>query len=171
MQNLVYLIIMVLAGGAGWWGGSWKGREAVQAVAEYKQKGEQAEAALAQAKTQLATDLAAKDAKFDAELKKLSETHAQQLQSYDSKLAGNKAEIARLSGLSKTGQARIAELTKQRTAAISADQVKAIDNQIQAVVKEQQTVQVEIDGRQCMAVPVPKVFLSEWQVAGLEVRP
>ncbi len=171
MQNLIYLIIMALAGGAGWWAGSWKGRDAVEAVARYQKLGEEAQAELAKAKTQLATDLAAKDAKFDAELKKLAETHAQQLQSYDAKLAGNQAEISRLSGLSKAGQTRIAELTKQRDAATTPEQRKAIDTQIQAAVVEQKAVQVEIDGRVCMAVPVPPTFLAEWKGAGAEVKP
>ena len=42
MQNLIYLIIMVLAGGAGWYGGSWKGRDAIQALDKAKTVGEQA---------------------------------------------------------------------------------------------------------------------------------
>lgn len=171
MQNLIYLIVMALAGGAGWWAGSWKGRDAVEAVARYQKLGEEAQAALTQAKTQLATDLAAKDAKFDAELKKLSETHAQQLQTYDTKLAGNQAEITRLSGLSKNGEARIADLRTRLAAATTPKEREVITTQIQAAVVEQKAVQVEIDGRQCMAVPVPQVFLAEWKGAGLEVKP
>ena len=73
MQNLIYLVIMALAGAAGWYAGSWKGRDAVEAVARYQKLGEDAEAALKQAKGQLQTDLAAKDAKFDADLKKLKD--------------------------------------------------------------------------------------------------
>jgi len=42
MQNLIYLIIMALAGGAGWYGGSWKGRDAIQALDKAKAVGEQA---------------------------------------------------------------------------------------------------------------------------------
>jgi hypothetical protein len=171
MQNLVYLIIMALAGGAGWWAGSWKGRDAVEAVTRYQKLGEEAQAALARAKGQLATDLAAKDATFDAELKKLAATHAQQLQTYDAKMAGNQAEITRLSQASSAGQARIAVLTKQRDAAATPAERKVIETQIQAAVVEQKAVQVEIDGRQCMAVPVPQVFLAEWTGAGLEVTP
>lgn len=171
MQNLIYLIIMALAGGAGWWAGSWKGRDAVEAVARYQKLGEEAQAALTQAKTQLATDLAAKDAKFDAELKKLGEAHAQQLQSYDSKLAGNQAEITRLSGLSKAGQTRIAELRASLATATTPKERETINTQIQAAVQAQTAVQVEIDGRQCMPVPVPLTFLAEWKGAGTEVKP
>lgn len=171
MQNLIYLVIMALAGGAGWWAGSWKGRDAVEAVARYQKLGEDAQAALDKAKTQLASDLAAKDAKFDAELKKLAETHAQQLQSYDAKLAGNQAEIARLNGLSKAGQTRIAELRARLATAATPKEREVIATQIQAAVVEQKAVQVEIDGRQCMAVPVPQTFLAEWAGAGMEVKP
>lgn len=171
MQNLIYLIIMALAGGAGWWAGSWKGRDALEAVAQYKKLGEDAQAELVKAKGQLSTDLAAKEASFQAELKKLDDAHKQQLQSYDTKLAGNQAEIARLSRLSTAGQARIAELTKKRDAAATPEERKVIDQQIQTAVAEQKTVQVEIDGRQCMAVPVPQVFLAEWKGAGMEVKP
>jgi hypothetical protein len=171
MQNLIYLIIMALAGGAGWWAGSWKGRDAVEAVARYQKLGEEAQTALNQAKTQLATDLAAKEAGFQAELKKLAETHAQQLQSFDSKLAGNQAEIVRLSRLSSAGQARIAALTKQRDTAPTPAERQVFDTQLKAEVAEQTTRQVEIDGRQCMAVPVPLAFLADWTGAGLEAKP
>lgn len=168
MQNLIYLIIIALAGGAGWWAGSWKGRDALEAVAQYKKLGEDAQAELTRAKGQLATDLAAKEASFQAELKQLAQTHAQQLQSYDSKLAGNQAEIARLSKASSAGQARIAALTRQRDAAATPAERKALETQIQAAVVEQKAVQVEIDGRQCMTVPVPQVFLAEWNGAGMD---
>ena len=126
MQNLIYLVIMALAGAAGWYAGSWKGRDAVEAVARYQKLGEDAEAALKQAKGQLQTELAAKDAKFDAELKKLGETHAQQIQSYDTKIAGNQAEIARLSKASVAGQARIADLTRRRDAAATPEAKKKL---------------------------------------------
>jgi chromosome segregation ATPase len=171
MQNLVYLILMAVAGGAGWYIGSWKGRDAIEAVAQYQKIGDEAQAALTQAKTQLAADLAAKDAKFDAELKQLTETHTRQLQGYDAKLAGNQAEIARLSKVSSAGQTRIAELTKQRDAAATPQQRAALDTQLQAAVAEQKAVQVEIDGRQCMPVPVPLAFLADWKAAGAEVKP
>jgi len=165
MQNLIYLVIMALAGAAGWYAGSWKGRDAVEAVARYQKLGEDAEAALKQAKGQLQTDLAAKDAKFDADLKKLKDDHQQQLQTYDAKIAGNQAEISRLSKASLAGQARIADLTRQRDAAATPEQRKAIDTQLQAAVAAQKTVQVEIDGRQCLPVPVPLAVLADWRGA------
>lgn len=171
MQNLIYLLVMALAGGAGWYAGSWKGRDAVEAVARYQKLGEEAQAALQQAQTRLQTDLAAKDAKFDAEMKKLADTHAQQLQGYDAKIAGNQAEIARLSRLSSAGQARIAQLTQQRDAAATPEQRRAIDTQLQAEVVAQKAVQVEIDGRQCLAVPVPLAVLADWRGAQPEARP
>lgn len=171
MQNLIYLIIMALAGGAGWYAGSWKGRDAVEAVARYQKLGEDAQAALQQAKTQLQTDLSAKDAKFDAELKKLAESHAQQIQSYDAKIAGNAKEIARLSQVSAAGQARIAGLVKLRDAATTPEEKKKLDVQIQAAVATQQTVEVEIDGRKCLPVPVPLAVLADWQGLQQAARP
>jgi len=163
MQNLIYLIIMVLAGGAGWYGGSWKGRDAVQAVARYQKLGEEAQAALQQAKGQLQKDLADKDAKFDAEIKKLNESHTQQIQSFDAKIAGNTKEIARLTQVSAAGQSRIAGLVKQRDAAATPEEKKKLDTQIQAEVVAQKAVEVEIDGRKCLPVPVPLAVLAEWQ--------
>ena len=59
----------------------------------------------------------------------------------------------------------------ERDAAATPEQRKAIDTQIQAAVVEQKAVQVEIDGRQCMPVPVPLTFLAEWKTAGMEVKP
>ena len=171
MQNLIYLIIMALAGGAGWYAGSWKGRDAVEAVAKYQRLGEDAEAALKQVKTQLQTDLAAKDAKFDAELKKLNDSHSQQIQSYDAKIAGNQAEITRLGKLSATGQARIADLTRRRDAAATVEEKKKFDTQIQAEVVAQKAVEVEIDGRKCLPVPVPLAVLADWQSVLQAVKP
>ncbi|MES2719115.1 MAG: hypothetical protein V4795_25365 [Pseudomonadota bacterium] len=162
MQNLIYLIIMALAGGAGWYAGSWKGRDAVEAVAKYQKLGEEAQAALQQAKTQLQTDLAAKDAKFDAELKQLTDSHAQQIQTYDLKIAGNAKEITRLSQVSAAGQTRIASLVKQRDAAATPEAKKQLDAQIQTAVVAQQAVEVEIDGRKCLPVPVPLAVLADW---------
>jgi chromosome segregation ATPase len=164
MQNLIYLIIMALAGGAGWYAGSWKGRDAVEAVARYQKLGEDAQAALQQAKTQLQTDLAAKDAKFDAELKKLADTHAQQIQSYDAKIAGNAREISRLTQVSAAGQSRIASLVKQRDAAATPEEKKRLEAQIQTEVVAQKAVEVEIDGRKCLPVPVPLAVLADWRV-------
>jgi hypothetical protein len=163
MQNLIYLIIMALAGGAGWYAGGWKGREAIEAVARYQKLGEEAQAALVQVKAQLQTDLAAKDARFDAEIQKLTATHTRQIQSYDAKIAGNAQEISRLTRLSAAGQARIAGLLKQRDAAATPEQKKLLDTQIQAEVVSQQAVAVEIDGRKCLPVPVPLAVLAEWQ--------
>jgi hypothetical protein len=93
------------------------------------------------------------------------------LQSYDAKLAGNQAEITRLSGLSKAGQTRITELRARLATATTPKEREVIGTQIQAAVQAQQVVQVEIDGRQCMAVPVPQTYLADWNVAGLEVKP
>ena len=45
MQNLIYLIIMALAGGAGWYAGGWKGRDLQQAVDKAKAVAEEAVAA------------------------------------------------------------------------------------------------------------------------------
>lgn len=165
MQNLIDLIIMALAAGAGWYAVSWKGRDAVEAVARYQKLGEDAQAALQQAKTQLQTDLATKDATFDAELKKLTASHAQQIQSYDAKIAGNAQEIARLTQVSAAGQARIAGLVKQRDAAATPVEKKKLDTQIQAEVVAQKAVGVEIDGRRCLPVPVPLAVLADWQAA------
>lgn len=164
MQNLIYLIIMALAGGAGWWAGSWKGRDALEAVAKYQKLGEEAQAALQQAKTQLQTDLAAKDAKFDAEIKKLNESHTQQIQGYDARIAGNAKEIARLTQVSAAGQSRIAALVKQRDAAATPEEKKKLDAQIQTEVVAQKAVEVEIDGRKCLPVPVPLAVLADWRV-------
>jgi hypothetical protein len=171
MQNLIYLIIMALAGGVGWYAGGWKGRDAVEAVARYKALGEKAEATLKEVKAQLGTDLAAKDARFDAEIKKLAETHTQQIQSYDAKIAGNAREIARLSQARVVGQARIAGLMKQRDAATTPEARKQLDTQIQTEVAAQKAVAVEIEGRQCLPVPVPLAVLADWQGAGQAGKP
>lgn len=163
MQNLIYLIIMVLAGGAGWYAGGWSGRDAVAAVQEYKQKGEQAEAALKLAEVKLKDGLAAQQAKFDAERQKLGDAQLQQTKSYEATIAGNQQQIAALSKQSAGKLADIARLTKQRDDAKTPEARKAAEVQLQTVVVEQKAVQTEIDGRQCLPVPVPLAVLADWR--------
>jgi hypothetical protein len=143
----------------------------VEAVARYNELGEKAEATRKEVKAQLGTDMAAKDAKFDAEIKKLADTHTLQIQTYDAKIAGNAKEIARLSQVSVAGQARIAGLMKQRDAATTPGAKKQLDTQIQTEVVARKAVEVEIDGGKCLPVPVPLVVLADWQAAGQAGKP
>lgn len=165
MQNLVYLIIMVLAGGAGWYGGSWKGRDAVEALARIAQSTEQAKAALQASDAKLKADLAAQKAQFDVERAKIDADHAQQTRSFQATIASNSQAVAKLQKTSLGKQSEIARLTRERDAAKTPEEKKKFDTQLQAVVAEQKTVQVEIDGRQCLPVPVPLVVLADWRGA------
>ena len=60
---------------------------------------------------------------------------------------------------------------KQRDAATTPEAKKQLDTQIQAEVVAQKAVEVEIDGRKCLPVPVPLAVLADWQGAGQAVKP
>lgn len=165
MQNLIYLVIMALAGAGGWYAGSWKGRDAVDALARIEQSTGQAKAALVQSEAKLVADLAAQKAKFDADRSQLDEAHAKQTQSLQATIASNSQDVAKLQKTSQGRLADIARLTRERDAAKTPDDKKKLDTQLAAVVAEQKTVQVEIDGRQCLPVPVPLVVLADWRGA------
>ena len=165
MQNLIYLVIMALAGGAGWYAGSWKGRDAVDALARIAQSTVQAKEALQASDAKLKTDLAAQKAQFDAERAQLDAAHAQQTTSLQATIASNSQELAKLQKTSLGKQTEIARLTHERDAAKTPDEKKLLDTQLQVVVAEQKTVQVEIDGRQCLPVPVPLVVRADWRGA------
>ena len=80
MQNLIYLIIMALAGGAGWYAGSWSGRDAKSAVAAAQVAGKEIEGS----REKIQTDL-------DSKIKTLTLAHDAELVQLQSKFDGESA--------------------------------------------------------------------------------
>lgn len=110
MRNLVLLIVALLAGAAGWYVGSWSGRDAIQALAKAKALGEQAQTAHDQVVKGLNDRLAGLGAEYAQGKKTLEDAHAQAKQEFSSVLAGRDQRIADLGRVRTSTQSQLAGL-------------------------------------------------------------
>ena len=167
MRNLVLLIVALLAGAAGWYVGSWSGRDAIQALAKAKALGEQAQTAHDQAVKGLNDRLAGLGAEYAQGKKSLEDAHAQAEREFAAVLAGRDQRIADLGRVRSSTQTQLAGLkqalanagtgtgagaTPQDRARLQAD-IARLENQ----VADQQTL---IAGLECSKVAVPSELLA-----------
>lgn len=163
MNKLIAAVLLALGVAGGWWAGGWSGRDAKEKLAEAERKGEAAAAALKEAQEKLKTDLAAQQAQFDAERAKLTEAHAKQTSSFEQTIKDNKGQIETLQKQAGAKQQQVAQLQQALKTAATPEERKRIEDQIQVVQAEQKAVEVEIDGRRCLPVPVPLAVLADWR--------
>ncbi len=167
MRNLVLLIVALLAGAAGWYVGSWSGRDAIQALAKAKALGEQAQTAHDQAVKGLNDRLAGLGAEYAQGKKSLEDAHAQAEREFAAVLAGRDQRIADLGRVRSSTQTQLAGLkqalanagtgtgagaTPQDRARLQAD-IARLEKQ----VADQQTL---IAGLECSKVAVPSELLA-----------
>ena len=169
MRNLVLLIVALLAGAAGWYIGSWSGRDALQALAKAKALGEQAQTAHDKAVKGLNDQLAGLGADYAQGKKSLEDAHAQAKREFSTVLAGRDQRIADLGRVRTTTQTQLAGL-KQALAnagtgtgaaggatAQDRERLQADINRLEKQVADQQTL---IAGLECSKVAVPGELLA-----------
>ena len=161
MQKILLLVVAILAGLGGWYVGSWKGRDAIQALDKAKDLGQQAEAA--QAKTQKALDKQIADLtqQFQSSQKKLEDEHSQAKAEFATVLAGRDKRIADLGKTRSVTQTRI--VTLEASAAqpgISAEERARLQTEIDRLKKEVDDQKVLIAGLECSKVAVPAELLA-----------
>ncbi len=163
MQNLIYLIIMVLAGGAGWMAGSWSGKADRETLAKIEKSTVDAKAAFDKTEAGLRADLASQRSQAEAERQKLAADHAEQTAGFKALIAGNTAEITRLKRTSADKESQIKGLIVERDAAKTPEARKVIEDKIKVVEADRTAVVTEINGRECLPVPVPLPVLVKWR--------
>ena len=164
MQNLIYLIIMALAGGGGWYAGSWKGRDLQQAVDNAKAVAEQAVVARDKIERDLKASQADLVAKFEQAQQARDANHAKVADELKTALANSDKTVAELKRTRDGKQAQIQKNTalidnKDTTAAERA-RLQAENDQLRGEVARQQA---QIAGFECAKVPVPDKLLSPLQ--------
>jgi len=163
MQNLIYLIIMVLAGGAGWMAGGWSGKADREALAKIEKSTIEAKAAFDKTEASLRADLASQRSQAEAERQKLAADHAEQTAGFKALVAGNTAEIARLKRTSADKESQIKGLRVDLEQAPTPEARKALEDRIKALEADRTTLVTEINGRECLPVQVPLPVLAKWR--------
>ena len=164
MQNLIYLIIMALAGGAGWYGGSWKGRDAIAALDQAKAVGVRAVAERDKLQVDLQKELTRLTGEFEQGQQQRDSEHVKQATALRTALAGSDKTVADLRRLQSGKQTEIARLaaqaTDQTTAPAERLRLQAEVARLQREVQDRETL---IAGFECSKVAVPAELLSPLQ--------
>ncbi|MDO9285519.1 MAG: hypothetical protein Q7U26_11515 [Aquabacterium sp.] len=164
MQNLIYLIIMALAGGAGWYAGSWKGRDAIEALDKAKAVGEQAIAERDQLDRDLKQRVARLTSEFQQGQQQRDAEHAKVKDELTGALAQRDKTIAALGRARDSSQATIrsneARLQDATTSAEERQRLLADNARLKQEVADKET---QIAGFECSKVPVPAPLLTPLQ--------
>lgn len=164
MQNLIYLIILVLAGGAGWYAGSWKGRDAIEALDKAKAVGEQAIAERDKLDRDLKQNLARLTSEFETVRQQRDAEHAKVTSELTGALAQRDKTIADLNRVRDSSRAAIRRneglIKDASTSAEERQRLQAENARLKQEVADKET---QIAGLECSKVPVPAPLLSPLQ--------
>ena len=166
MQNLIYLILIVLSAGAGWTAGSWSGKDAKQALAVAKQGGEKIET---QRETlQLALDDKLKGLKqqHDAELEQRDAKFVVATAEFNRKVSDRDGKIATLDRSAKSHLQRAGELTA-RLATAKPEELAGLKAEIADLQARARTDLAQRAGNVCVKELVPVDLLAELRVEAL----
>jgi chromosome segregation ATPase len=164
MQNLIYIIIMALAGGAGWYAGSWKGRDAIEALDKAKAVGEQAIAERNQLDRDLKQSLARLTNEFQQGQQQRDAEHAKVKDELTGALVQRDKTIAALGRARDSSQAAIrsneARIQDTGISAVERQRLLAENARLKQEVADKET---QIAGFECSKLPVPAPLLSPLQ--------
>lgn len=164
MQKLIYLIIMALAGAAGWYAGSWKGRDAIAALDKAKAVGEQAIAERDKLQQDLQQNLAKLTAEFEKGQQQRDAEHQQVTARLKDELDKSEGTIKLLKQARDVKQTEIRRLAAMiDSKATSPDERIKLQAQIAALQKDVADKEAKIAGFECTKVPVPTELLSPLQ--------
>ena len=160
MQNLIYLIIMALAGGAGWYAGSWSGRDAKSAVAAAQVAGKEIEGSREKIQTDLDSKIKTLTLAHDAELVQLQSKFDGESAGWKTTLAARDDRIKTLNGSAKTFRQQADDLSGQLAAAKSPEESKALKARIAELETKANKAEVESAGVVCSKQTVPDDMLA-----------
>lgn len=166
MQNLIYLILIVLSAGAGYMAGSWSGKDARQAL-ELAQKGAEK---IVEKRDTLQADLdaalKAKKAEHDAELAKRQASFDAATAEFNKKLADSSNKVKALQRSSNAAMQRATDLTA-RLATAKPEEVASMKNEIARLLAQASSQQAEARGNVCLQEKVPVELLADLRVEAL----
>lgn len=164
MKYLVLLIIMALSGAAGWYGGSWRGRDAIQALAKEKAMAEQAVAARDKVEGELKQNLAKLTADYQQGQAQRDAEHAKARSDLTVALASRDKTIADLGRVRDTRQSEIARLKQQaELVGTSPEERLRLQAEIDRLKRDVADKETQIAGFECSKVPVPGPLLAPLQ--------
>lgn len=164
MKYLVMLIIMALSAGAGWWGGSWKGRDAIQALAKAQDMAQQATTERDRVQADLNKTLAKLTADYQQAQARRDAEHAQARDDLARQLAGRDKTIAEIGRARDSRQAEIGRLRLQADAAgTSAEDRSRLLAEVERLKRDVADKDTQIAGFECSKVPVPAPLLAPLQ--------
>jgi len=164
MKYLVLLIIMALSGAAGWYGGSWRGRDAIQALEKEKEMAKQATAARDKVEGELKQSLAKLSADYQQGQAQRDAEHAKARSDLTAALAGRDKTIAELGRARDGRQAEIARLKQQADqAGTTPEERQRLQAEIDRLKRDVADKETQIAGFECSKVPVPAPLLAPLQ--------
>ena len=161
MKYVVVLMVILLAGGAGWLLGSRSGADAREALARAQELGKQVQHAHEQETTSLKQQLAKIKADFDQGQQAREAQHAQSKQALDAALAGRDKTIADLNRSVARQQARLTFLQQQlNNPSLPMAERATLKGEVDRLNDELQQERQRVQGVQCSKVPVPDELLQ-----------
>lgn len=160
MQNLIYLIIMALAGGAGWYAGSWSGGNAKKTVAAAQVAGREIEGSRQQIQTDLDSKILTLTRTHDAELVQLRSKFDSDSAAWTVTLAARDERIKALNGSAKSFRQQADDLSGQLATAKSPEQSNALKSRIAELEGKAKKAEVESVGVVCSEQTVPDDMLA-----------
>ena len=157
------MIVILLAGGAGWYGGSWWGRDAIQALAKVNELGRQARAEHDKVARDLKQSTADQIAKYEQDQKRRDAAHIREKRKLDAELANRDRTIARLRSERQGQQTQIAKTEMRLADTTQSEERQRLLGEITRLQKSLADRQAQIEGFECTKVPVPATLLTPLQ--------
>ena len=169
MGKLVLLIAMALAGAAGYYIGSWSGRDALQALSKAKDLGAQAQTEHDKTVKSLQDKVNGMTTDYEQGKQKREADHQQAKTEFSATLAKRDERIA---ALGKSNSGTVTQLATARAAAASANantgtapaEKARLQTEIDRLEKELAAQKTLIAGLECSKVPVPEELLAPLRV-------
>lgn len=161
MTNVVLLVLVLLAGGAGWWAGNRSGADAREALTKTQQLGKQALQEHDRETTSLKQQLAKINADFERAQQAREAQQAKDKQALDAALAGRDKTISDLKRNVASQQSLLIHLQQQLAdPALPTAKREAMQGDFDRLNATLQLNQQRVHGMQCSKVPVPDELLQ-----------
>lgn len=164
MQNLIYLILIVLSAGAGWTAGNWSGKDAKAALVAAQKLGEEATAARDRIQAEADNKLKLISAEREAEVKQLRTSFDAQTVGFNQKLAERDNRILALNKTARTERQTAQDLKLQLAGAKSPEERDALQARIAEAERRATKAETESIGVDCSKREVPAYLLADLRV-------